>query len=176
MKKIADPIIWMTVIAALLNPVLISATDTGNGPSFAIYPANVKASQGNQGSLDTLPLANQPLLTDADIIEYRWNSHKILLSEQGIRKLGSVNKQDMRGTLFVVVANGERCYQGAFWSMLWSSSYSYPVIALDVPDVKKTINVITIERAYPNAEFAEGDDPRNDDRVLHALKQAGKLK
>lgn len=166
-------IIWIVALIAVLSfPLLGRAQEKTTASAFAIYPTGYKAPATEQPAIDNLPLPKQPLLTDNDIIEYRWKSHKIVLSEEGLKKIQSINKHDMSGTLFVVMADGVRCYQGAFWMGILSVSYPFPVILVD----EATLKVLTIDRAYPSAEFAKGKDPRSDTRVFNALKNVEKLK
>jgi hypothetical protein len=166
-------IIWIVAImVALFVPFLGMSQEKTASPVFAIYPTGYKASATKQPTIDNLPLLKQPLLTDNDIIEYRRESHELILSEQGLMKIQSINKHDMSGTLFVVIADGVRCYQGAFWMGILSVSYPFPVILLD----EVTHKGFTIDRAYPSAKFAKGKDPRGDIRVFNALKKVDKLK
>ncbi len=166
-------IIWVVALIAVLSYSLLGRSqEKTTAPAFAIYPTGYKAPATEQPSIDNLPLIKQPLLTDNDIIEYRWKSHEIILSEEGLKKIQSINKHDMSGTLFVVIADGVRCYQGAFWMGILSVSYPFPVILLDEAKPKG----FRIDRAYPSAEFAKGKDPRDDIRVFNALKKVGKLR
>lgn len=167
-------IIWIVaIIAALFVPFVGMSQEKTTATAFAIYSTGYQAPAMKQPPIDKLPLLKQPLLTDNDIIEYRWVSHELVLSEQGLKKIQSINKHDMSGTLFVVMADGVRCYQGSFWMGILSVSYPFPVILLDDVTHPKGF---TIDRAYPSAEFAKGKDPRDDIRVFNALKKVGKVK
>jgi len=138
--------------------------------SFAIYLSQTDARP--ETPLSEMELSKEPFLTDTDIIEYRWNEHEISLSPQGIKKLRELVKRREEGRAFVVVADGVRCYHGAFWKLIWSVSYPYPVILIDSTLTK----TIAIGRAYPTPAFAKGEDPRSDKRIYDALKRKSKLK
>lgn len=138
--------------------------------SFAIYLSQTDAR--SETPLSKMKLSKEPFLTEIDIIEYRWNEHEIGLSPQGIKKFRQLAKRREEGRGFVVVANGVRCYQGALWRIIWSSSYPHPVILIDSPST----NRVTIGRAYPTPAFAKGEDPRCDKRIYDVLKRKDKLK
>jgi len=147
-----------------------SVQSTDKNIAFAIYLSQSKA--GSEIPLSKLELSEEPLITDKDIIEYRWNTHAIILSNQGARKYNQLIKNRERGRVFVIVADGVRCYHGAFWQMILSASYPYPVILIDAT----APNLIKIERAYPSEKFTKGKDPRADKRIYSALKKTGKLR
>jgi len=171
-KKLENKIILIVVIlAAIAIPILGRFREAKSIPVFAIYPSADRADRA-PSSIDKIQLLSQPLITDSDILEYRWTSHELLLTENAKKKLQSIDQQTLRGKLFVVMVHGERCYQGAFWLTIWSSSYPKPVIELD----KIFRAQFVIERAYPTAKFAEGNDPRNNENVYAALVKVGKLK
>jgi len=132
-----------------------------SGPRFAIYLV-----KEHYTSLENTELEPVPLLTEHDIVSYEWNNHLVNLNESGAAKIPKEG-----GKEFIVVVEGQRCYRGAFWSSVFSSSYPYPII-----DVIKRDGAINIERAYPSAKFATGDDPRSDIRIKQALESMGKLK
>jgi hypothetical protein len=148
-----------------------SVQATAKNVAFAIYLSQSRA--WSEMPLSKLELLEEPLITDVDIIEYRWNTHEVILSKQGDRKYNNQsNKNRESGRVFVIVADGVRCYHGAFWQKILSASYPYPVILVDStpPDI------IKIERAYPSEKFAIGDDPRSDERIYKALLSIGKLR
>ena len=130
-------------------------------PSFAIYLVKEPNEKIENAILESIPL-----ITDKDIISYEWKDHIITLTEEGAKKI-----PDKWGDEFIIVANGQRCYQGMFWSSLLSSIYSKPII-----NVFRKTNVIKIKRAYPSEKYARGTDPRSDERIKNALEALGKLK
>jgi hypothetical protein len=131
-------------------------------PHFGIFLVKT-----NQTDISESELENHPLITERDIVSYDWQTHTIFLTESGQKKITSAEV----GIPFVIVADGQRCYRGAFWSRIRSASYGEPVI-----DVFQAGRTIQIQRAYPDASFAVGDDPRFDRRIRLALEAAGKLK
>jgi hypothetical protein len=80
---------------------------------------------------------------------------------------------EVGGMPFVVIANGERIYGGAFWTPLSSLSYNGVII---LQPFEPDANEIVLELGYPAREAFTGPDPRGDARVMQALERAGKLK
>ncbi len=142
--------------------------------SFGIYLVAFTADKpwgaATLGELATLPLAKEPVLSDADILSYDFASHQMLVRRGGLSRLPNPS---VWGAPFVVVADGQRIYLGAFGTMLSSSSTSVPTILVDFRDLT---NSLTIDSAYPGAAFAEGPDPRSDERIRVALAGLKKLK
>jgi hypothetical protein len=122
--------------------------------------------------LNGVELEASPVLTDADIVWYNWRDHTMLLTNRGFSKLPK--HVGVRGKPFVVVADGERCYLGAFWTSMSSLSYFGPMInvAPIVPQGKR----VTIEWGYPSAGFGKGKDPRSDPRILKVLAELRKVR
>jgi len=129
---------------------------------FALYLVKKRHTE-----LEKAELADEPLLTERDIVRYDWATHTMEMTEEGVKKLPRVGT---RGKAFVIVADGQRCYRGAFWTPISSISHPNPVVLPFGGRMRK------IERAYPSAEFAKGDDPRSDSRLLNVLKEVGKLR
>ena len=133
---------------------------------------DLKPYEAYKVELDKLSLESTPVLTDSEILEYSWATHEFRLSQDVLleRLKGSV--PITIGRAFVLVANGERIYLGAFWSHL--SSVSPP----DIP----IINSIWSRedkykyKSYKIDYFSNGKDLRKDERIYEVLKKAGKLK
>ncbi len=133
-------------------------------PRFALYLTN-----SDDTELAKKKLENPPLLTELDIVSYDWPKHALTLTDAAKKKLRKL-EVGVGGQEFVIVADGQRCYVGAFWTSFSSVSCDRPVIIVTSvgPD-------FPIERAYPTAKFARGEDPRGDPRILRVLKAAGKI-
>jgi hypothetical protein len=145
-------------------------------PRFGLYLVKVP-----DADLAKAELESRPLLTEQDLASYDWQTHALTLTEAGEKKIREV-KAGVSGKQFVIVADGQRCYQGAFWTGLSSISHDHPVIEVDDfnadgkgADAKGF--VVEIRRAYPTAKFAAaGDDPRADPQILRVLTALGKIK
>ncbi len=118
-----------------------------------------------------IPLAKFPLISDQDILSYDWKTHRLAVKPEALSR---VRRPSVRGAPFVVVAEGEPVYVGAFYTAVSSLSCPVPVILVD--GITRT-NLIRIDRAYPGELPGQsGKDPRPDSRIKKALQAAGKLK
>ena len=92
-KKLEKKIILIVVIlAAIAIPILGRFREAKSIPVFAIYPSADRADRA-PSSIDKIQLLSQPLITDSDILEYRWTSHELLLTENAKKKLQSIEKK-----------------------------------------------------------------------------------
>lgn len=156
------------LIALCFTSLAGCSSNTGNTNRFAIYIIAVPNPDINQ-----IMLEDKPVLTAADIVSYDWNTHTMELTDRGASSIPAAKEVGVHGKPFVVVADGQRCYVGAFWATYSSVAHFNPVIIL--PFGIKT-NSVTISRAYPSEKIGKGDDPRTDKRVLKALSELHKLK
>src|SRR5262249_35271181 len=115
------------------------------------------------GKLTDLALVKEPVLSDADILSYDFATHRFLVRRSALSRLPS---PPVWHTPFVLVADGQRIYVGAFSTMLSSHSSPVPSILVDFRDFT---NELSIDRAYPAGGFGTGTDPRSDDRIRSAL-------
>ena len=152
-----------TIVATCICAVLGCQGVRGDGPRLAIFLVQ-KASP----DLNKIELQDAPLLTDEDIVSYNWRDHVLVLTDEGFGKLPTSEGVGVYGKPFIVVADGTRCYLGAFWTGFSSVIHPNPVIDVSFRAEEK---IVTIQRAYPSANFARGDDPRSDTRILKVLTQ-----
>ena len=153
----------------LLSFLFTSCSSEQTQHSFEIYLI-----KKDDKDLQKIELADKAILTAADIKEYYWRKHQIVLTENGLKKLPDSKEVRVSGKPFVVVVGGVRCYRGAFWTSFSSISHPNPVI--NVAPIHPKKDSIVIERAYPSDSFAEGQDPRSDELIYNVLRKLGKLK
>jgi hypothetical protein len=132
-------------------------------PRFALYLVKTPHAE-----IAKTELESQPLLTEQDIVSYDWQTHTITLTESGEKKIPDTKAVGTWGKEFLIVADGQRCYLGAFWISLSSIGHNNPII-----DVAQRGPVVQIQRSYPSDRFATGDDPRPDKRIRRALEALG---
>jgi hypothetical protein len=159
-----------TILIALCFTSLSGCSSTtGNTNRFAIYLVAVPNTDINQ-----IILEDKPVLTAADIVSYDWNTHTMELTDGGLHSIPAPPKEvGVYGKPFVVVADGQRCYLGAFWATFSSLAYPGPVIELPL-DTKT--NSVIIRRAYPFETLDMKSDPRTDKRIFKVLSELHKLK
>jgi hypothetical protein len=122
------------------------------------------------GKLADLALVKEPVLSDTDILSYDFATHRFHVRQPALARLPS---PPVWHTPFVLMADGQRIYVGAFSTSLSSYSLSVPSIRVDFRDFS---NELSIDRAYPTGGFGTGTDPRSDERIRSALAGLHKLK
>lgn len=168
-------IVFFLVISLLL--VVTSLANIQKKRTFAIYliadsvDARVFAQEPERWK--ELPLAREPIISDADIVAYDFSKHAMRLTQEALKRLP---KPSVAGTPFVVVANGKRIYPGAFYTSLSSIPCDIPVIVVNraLQNQSSAADVLLIERSYPQSSV-HGKDMRSDVRVRDALAKLKKL-
>ncbi len=142
---------------------------------FAIYllAQKVTTTEILTAPLDALQLEDKPILSLDDITAYSQDTHTIVLTSTGYKKIKQL-KVPTSGIPFVVCVNRQPIYVGAFWASYSSQSFNGAVI--DTLLVERA-HSIRIQLGYPESpELFVGEDRRADPRILQSLRQAGKLK
>lgn len=127
------------------------------------------------GKPEDAELSEYWLFTENQIESYDWDTHTITLSKEGVQRIPAGSTIGVRGKSFVVIADGQLCYLGAFWSSFSSISCPVPVINILRLHDPTAPPRIQIERAYPSPKFGRGPDPRFDERIRKVLEETGKL-
>jgi hypothetical protein len=134
---------------------------------FAIYLVvdPIDAANPEGVDIEQLRLASEPVPTEQDIVEYEWDEHYVKLTPDARKRVPS--PRSVWGLPFVVVADGHRCYLGAFWS--FGSSYMPKV-----PRITSTFSA----RPHDCIQIAPGPitgdkDPRNDRRIRRVFQELG---
>ena len=94
---------------------------------FLLKDENMTADIASKQELSNLELQIQPWVSSNDIEYYDYSTHILYLNHE-LKIYNSVDDISVFGKPFVVIANGERQYLGAFWSGLSSSMFFGPVI------------------------------------------------
>jgi|SRR5208282_3085571 len=146
--------------------------------SFAIYltasPVDARILGYYKGDWSQVKLSPTPVITDADILTYDFTTHSMTLTLEAI---GRIPRPSVSGTPFVVVADGEKIYLGAFTTSISSIPTALPSIMVDRRWLytNQPANILLIERGYPNDSFGVGKDPRSDKRIKTVLAALNKL-
>jgi hypothetical protein len=142
--------------------------------SFGIYLVSFTPTQpwsaAGLGDLAALRLDKKPVISDADILTYDFANHTLVVTRSALARMPD---PPVWHQPFVVVADGQRIYLGAFSTMVSSCGTSVPTILVDFRD---STNELTIDLGYPAPGFSDGPDPRSDERIRTALAGLKKLK
>jgi len=143
-----------------------SENNGGADNRFGIYLVkDLKTRSAIEKNLDELVLESDPIITEKDMEQYNWSYHSFKLGKEVFDRIPNVPTD---GLPFVVVADGERIYLGAFWTSLSSVSTTLPVIDVLLKDS------VAINWGYPFTP--EGvSDPRNDKRIYKVLEETDKF-
>ncbi len=141
--------------------------------SFGIYltaePIDQRIFAYGKGDLSRVRLSESPVISASDIISYNFAEHSMKLRPEALAR---IPRPSVEGTLFVVVADGERIYLGAF-TTIFSSMGPHPVPCIEVDgrvfDTNQPADTLVIYQGT-------GSDPRGDPRIKTALKELHKLK
>ena len=127
--------------------------------------------------LEGLVLDDTPLLTEKDIVFYDWQRQLIRLEPGAIKRLPRIwNPPVVFGVPFVVVADGQRIYLGAFWTTVSSYMANMPTIVLET---YSTYHLPDDVFAIGGGGFVKKGEkltcPNLDERVAEALRPLGKI-
>jgi hypothetical protein len=144
---------------------------------FAIYllAEDIPSAELSNANLQDLPCAEQPILSESDLVSYDPDDHEMELTDSAYRRIQQIFPTPVRvsGIPFVVCVGDEPIYAGAFWTPL--SSLSFDGVVIMQPFVEGD-HRLRIELGYPGSDFFIGKDPRPDLRIMKALEASGKLK
>jgi hypothetical protein len=88
-------------------------TKQNKGMEIYLVKGDYREYTGETG-MDSFELETEPLLSGDDIHSYNWDIHSMK-----IKSSAKINKELLKRR-FVVTVDGEKIYQGAFWSALYS--------------------------------------------------------
>ncbi len=139
---------------------------------FAVYLVADPLDVGNaaQISLELLHLAPEPVISEDDLVGYDWPEHILELRPAVTQRIAV---KSVWGMLFVVVADGERCYLGAFCAL--GSSYLPNIPVADVgmdPRLSASKDTLQIRPA----PMAGAEDSRGDRRIRKVLEELNFVK
>jgi len=142
---------------------------------FAIYTlsdSTITATDAAQKLIDSLILADEPIITDEDLEYYKWSEHAFSLKSKANEKIRDIAKsrQTVFGIPFIVMAKKERIYLGAFWYAFSSIAPAFPTVDITNYVLKDyDSNVLIIEKSW----IEDQPDKRGDSRIYQALQEAG---
>jgi len=164
------------VVLAVTLPGFASssaAASTTSAPAFAIYTLAESVDRRmvarGTGNWSQVTLSPAPVISDAEILNYDFTTHTLRMRPEA---LGRLPRPPVSGTPFVVTAEGQQIYLGAFTTGASSMPFAVPSIVVDAPvHTNQSPTALVIARAYPTAQFGVGPDPRGDPRIRRALEK-----
>jgi hypothetical protein len=164
----------MIIVVILLGLMLFSGCGKRKEPAFAVFlvDSELPAVEALSVPLKDLALPESALLTMEDVVRYQPGTCELTLTDEAAERIRQL-AIPLDGLPFVVVAQGERIYAGAFWTPV--SSLGYAGIAA-VFWMEEDAVTLRFSRGYPaSPDLFEGTDLRNDARILEAFSEAEKL-
>ena len=162
------------ILIMLMMLVLLSGCSKRKEPAFAVFllSSEMTAEEARVMPLDDLPLGDTALLTMEDVVSYQPDRYEMVLTDEAAERIRQM-AIPLDGLPFVMVAQGERVYAGAFWTPISSLSYS-GIAAMFW--LEEDAVILRFDLSYPaSPELLEGVDLRNDERILKAFSKAEKL-
>jgi hypothetical protein len=165
------------ILLAIVSFASVCRGDPTN--TFAIYltaePVDRRILTYGTGDWSSVKLQATPLISETDIVAYDFTNHWMTLKPEVFKRLPSPS---IPGTPFVVIANGERIYLGAFTT----PASSIPVFVPSIISMGRQWytnlppDTLKIDRGYPGPRKLTDPDLRLDDRIKRALAALHKLK
>ncbi len=160
----------LAAIAVVLSAMLCAGCRS-DGEGFAIYLTAQDVPVERMEMLSHVDLADEPVISEDDILSYRRDTHEMVLTDAACQRLSQI-QVPVSGIPFLVCVDRAPVYWGAFWPLY--SSLSFDGVVVSVP-LTGDDTIVRIDTGYPGPSFFTGEDPRSDPHVLQALQKAGKL-
>jgi hypothetical protein len=145
-----------------------SAKDEG----FAIYLTRNDTPPSKMEAENQPALSDFPVISSQDIVIYNAQTHELKLTAVAFERISKLDIH-VSGKSFIVCANRQPVYWGAFWTPV--SSISFDGVTIWKPIAPLSTPIITLELGYPSPAFYGGNDPRNQPDILKSLERNGKL-
>ena len=173
-----------SAIVPAVVAVLIAASVFGASPSeaaesppgvnfYLLKDGEMHFEAARNTPLAKLVLEDKPWIASEDIERYDWSSHLIYLKKDPVVAWNRIN---LRGTPFVVVADGQRCYVGALWSMISSFMPEGNAVLINgVGGMGGQKDLVALSLLSVLRKGEKRVDLRDDPRVAKALRRQGKF-
>lgn len=106
----------------------------------------------------------QTIIADSSIVSYQKSNFQFILTPTAAQKVREHIKKD-----FVLKVDETAIYEGTFWSLILSSLPNKLVVANIAPQTNEMDMSLFLDKGT-------NPDPRNDSRLIAALRGADKLK
>ncbi len=164
----------LLVIAALCGMVgMLAERVRAQEFSLEILPPKLQTKRPESIDLRKLKPGPKPFLTDADVLRYEADSHRLVFTYDARSRLRDF-KVSAGGLSFAVFAGSEAIYVGRFFEGY--TDVGYRGVAVDISTLRQPATTLLFELDYPPlAPKNPATDPRGDERLLKALERSGKL-
>ena len=171
-----NKLFFILIAAVLLVPLFLGCTPQADNDGFAIYLTKDNIPTSQMEALSHVDLADQPIISLNDIVEYNWATHEIELTPDAYQRLDAMHFPT-NGTSFLVCVDRQPVYWGAFWPSYSSQSFNGVTIITSpfFHESEGAPNTIQISLGYPGSSFHQGVDPRSNQQIMDSLVKAGKL-
>jgi len=142
------------------------------GKGFTIYLTKKDIPPAQMEALSHVDVSDQPIISVKDIITYNAQTHEMKLTPRAFDLIYELDVP-VTGKSFMVCIDEEPIYWGAFWTPI--SSLSFDGVTIWKPYNNQEQKIIVLELGYPSPSFYNGEDPRNNRKVLESLEKDGKL-
>ena len=165
---------FTNVISCFLLIIIIyrSYFTATKGEGYAIYLTQKDISPSQMDAMSHVELSDQPIISVEDIITYNFQTHEMKLTSSAFDRIYELDVP-VTGKSFMVCIDKESIYWGAFWTPI--SSLPFDGVTILKPYNTQEQKIIVLELGYPSSSFFDGEDPRNNTKVLESLEKAGKL-
>jgi hypothetical protein len=157
-----------------LFPTFLGGCSQPDGEGFAIYLTRDDIEPDKMPIQSHVELAEEPLFSAKDIINYDAQTHVITLESTVAARLSEVEVPTI-GRSFMVCIDKSPVYWGAFWAMYSSQSFDGVTVFLTPPVSESDLISIQITLGYPTDEYFNREDPRNNSKIMENLEKWDKL-
>lgn len=164
------------IFLLLISMFCLTSCDSSTDPKFTNSIKVIPLESGYDLSSNIHPYMQKELFNEKDIVYYEWATHTIKLNSTALERIKN-EKRELLQHKFVLEVNGHIIYTGTFWSHIFSSLCSGPVINL-MQDIQGKYSFMFDECKIENGYHSENTswDPRSDQRLFLALKGNNLLK
>lgn len=140
------------------------------GLQIYLVKGNSSTYTDDKTDINNLELEDEPLLSSSDIVSYNWNMHCIKMKNDGIISRKLLQRR------FIVMADGERVYSGAFWSAIFSMNPPQISVYLDNMDESGDSVILALGSWRPGGKITpDVEKILADPRIQRVLERDGQM-
>ncbi len=172
-SAIVPAVVTVLAAAMVLDGPFVRAAEARPGVNFYLLKdGEMHFESARKMPLAQLVLQDKPWIASEDIQRYDWSSHCVYLKKDVSIAWNRIN---LRGTPFVVVADGQRCYLGALWSLISSFAPEGNAALIHGLGTGGQKDLLALDLMSVLRKGESRIDVRDDPRVAKALRRQGKF-